>query len=85
MAASIEFYKEQAKKMLYEKNKFTDLLAQVEAKTQVKREYLALGECVCLCVCMCVCVCVFSSPFLIIGNNILVVYGVSEVVLLSAT
>lgn len=43
MAASIEFYKEQAKKMLYEKNKFTDILAQVEAKTQVKREYLALG------------------------------------------
>ncbi|XP_050729012.1 receptor expression-enhancing protein 5-like isoform X2 [Eriocheir sinensis] len=43
MAASFEFYKDQAVKMLYEKNKFTDVLARMEAKTQVKREYLALG------------------------------------------
>jgi len=43
MAGNIEYYKEQAVKILYEKNKFTDFLAQVEAKTQVKREYVALG------------------------------------------
>ena len=44
MAAKVEYYKEQAIKFLYEKNTFTDYLAKAEEKTQVKREYLALGE-----------------------------------------
>ena len=44
MAANLEYYREQAVKILYQKNKFTDFLAQVEQKTQVKREYVALGE-----------------------------------------
>jgi len=48
MAATFEYYKEQGTKMLHEKNKFTDILAQVEAKTQVKREYLASGALVLL-------------------------------------
>lgn len=43
MAAKVEYYKEQAIKFLYEKNTFTDYLAKAEEKTQVKREYLALG------------------------------------------
>ncbi|KAK4317539.1 hypothetical protein Pmani_011383 [Petrolisthes manimaculis] len=43
MASNIEHYKQQAIKTLYEKNKFTDILAQIEKKTQVKREYVALG------------------------------------------
>lgn len=43
MAANFEYYKEQALKILHQKNKFTDFLAQVEAKTQIKREYIALG------------------------------------------
>jgi len=48
MASNLEYYKEQASKMLHEKNKFTDILGQVEAKTQVKREYLASGALVLL-------------------------------------
>jgi len=43
MAGNLEYYKEQAVKILYQKNKFTDILAQVEEKTQVKREYIAVG------------------------------------------
>jgi len=43
MASSLEYYKQQAVKILYEKNKFTDMLAELEKKTQVKREYVALG------------------------------------------
>lgn len=43
MSAQLNHYKEQAVKLLYEKNKVTDFLAQAEAKTQVKREYLAGG------------------------------------------
>jgi len=43
MAASIQHYKDQAVKILYEKNKMSDIFAQIEAKTQVKREYIALG------------------------------------------
>jgi len=39
----MEYYKEQAMKILYEKNKFTSVLEQIEQKTQVKREYLASG------------------------------------------
>merc|ERR1711872_154256 len=48
MATNMEYYKEQAAKILHEKNKFTDLLAQIEAKTQVKREYIASGALVLL-------------------------------------
>jgi len=44
----MEYYKEQLFKSLHEKNKFTDILAQIEAKTQVKREYLASGALVLL-------------------------------------
>jgi receptor expression-enhancing protein 5/6 len=43
MAGQLNYYKEQAVKLLYEKNKLTDLLAQAELKTQIKREYLAAG------------------------------------------
>uniref|UniRef100_A0A2P2HX84 Receptor expression-enhancing protein n=1 Tax=Hirondellea gigas TaxID=1518452 RepID=A0A2P2HX84_9CRUS len=43
MAAQFNYYKEQAIKLLHEKNKVTDFLAKAEAKTQVKREYLAAG------------------------------------------
>jgi len=43
MAGNLEYYKEQMGKILHQKNKFTDFLAQVEEKTQVKREYIALG------------------------------------------
>ena len=45
MAGQLTHYKEQAIKLLYQKNKFTDYLAQAEAKTQAKREYLVGGEC----------------------------------------
>lgn len=44
MAAKFEYYKEQAVKILYEKNKVTEILGKVEAKIQVKREYLVLGQ-----------------------------------------
>lgn len=43
MAANLEYYREQAVKILHEKNKITDILARIEEKTQVKREYIALG------------------------------------------
>nr|XP_053646750.1 receptor expression-enhancing protein 5-like isoform X2 [Cherax quadricarinatus] len=43
MAANLEYYKQQAIKILYDKNKLSEILTKVEAKTQVKREYLALG------------------------------------------
>ncbi|XP_066947429.1 receptor expression-enhancing protein 5-like isoform X3 [Macrobrachium rosenbergii] len=43
MAANLEYYKEQAVKILYQKNKLTEILAQIEEKTQVKREYIGLG------------------------------------------
>ncbi|XP_042223758.1 receptor expression-enhancing protein 5-like isoform X1 [Homarus americanus] len=43
MAANLEYYKEQAVKILYQKNKLTDFLTKLESKTQVKREYIALG------------------------------------------
>lgn len=39
----IETFKQNLDKTLHEKNKFTDLLAQVEAKSGVRRLYLALG------------------------------------------
>ncbi|KAG7167982.1 putative receptor accessory protein 5-like [Homarus americanus] len=43
MAANLEYYKEQAVKILYQKNKLTDFLTKLESKTQVKREYIALA------------------------------------------
>ena len=46
MAASLNYYKEQLVKILYQDsdNKYLSYLVQVEKKTQVKREYIALGE-----------------------------------------
>jgi len=43
MAANLEYYKDQAVKILYQKNKLTEILGQIEEKTQVKREYIGLG------------------------------------------
>ncbi|XP_045618429.1 receptor expression-enhancing protein 5-like isoform X3 [Procambarus clarkii] len=43
MAANLQYYKQQAIKILYQDNQLADLLAKLEAKTQVKREYVALG------------------------------------------
>ncbi|XP_068210175.1 receptor expression-enhancing protein 5-like isoform X3 [Palaemon carinicauda] len=48
MAANLEYYREQAVKILYQNNKLSEILAQVEAKTQVKREYIGLGTVVLL-------------------------------------
>ena len=39
----IEAFKQKLDKALHEKNKFTDVLAQLEAKSGVRRLYLALG------------------------------------------
>jgi len=43
MAALFNQYKDQAVKMLYEKNKVSEYLGLVESKMQVKREYIAAG------------------------------------------
>ncbi|XP_071844508.1 receptor expression-enhancing protein 5-like isoform X1 [Apostichopus japonicus] len=43
MAAALEPYKAKFEKVLYEKNAFTDLLAQIEEKTGVKRTYFVAG------------------------------------------
>jgi len=43
MAALIKPYQDQLVAMLYQKNKMSEYLAMVEAKTQVKREYIASG------------------------------------------
>ena len=57
MAAQLAQYKQQAIKLLYQQNKVTDLLAQAEAKTQIKREYLAAGEHILLPICHCLFLC----------------------------
>lgn len=45
MAINFNYYKEQLVKYLYnEKNSLTSFLVKVEAKTDIKREYIALGE-----------------------------------------
>ena len=48
MAAAVtqhfEAFKARLDKVLHEKNKFTDILEKVEAKTGVRRLYLALGK-----------------------------------------
>lgn len=43
MAAALEPYKAKFEKILYEKNSFTDVLAQIEDKTGVKRTYFCAG------------------------------------------
>ena len=40
----IQVWREQLEDILQQKNPFTDLLAQVEDKTKVRRVYIVLGE-----------------------------------------